>query len=71
MASSPRLAKSAAVVGSNGGHKSILVDGEEFPFYVAAEDVAASDTTSSGLRQLTVTILVDGPISFYDKEALD
>lgn len=70
MASSPRLAKSAAVIGGNGNPKSILVDGEEFPFYVA-EDIAASNTPNSRLRQLTVTILVDGPISLYDKEALD
>lgn len=70
MASKPTFAKSVAIVGSAGHPKSILVNGEEFPFYIA-EDVSASNGGVNGLRELNVTIFVDGPISFYDKEALD
>lgn len=70
MASSPRLAKSAAIIGSLGRPKSILIDGEEFPFHIA-EEISASGNAASGFRELSVTIFIDGPVSFHDEEALN
>lgn len=67
MASSPRLAASAAVISSLGRSKSLLVDGEVFPYFVADE---ISIDAGSGVRRLNLTILVDGPVSVYDEEAL-
>ncbi len=54
----PELAKHIEVVAETGKRSTLVIDGEEFPWYIAADGVATC-VSKDGPPAITITILAD------------
>lgn len=53
----PQLAKTALLKIVAGGSSSLIIDGEEFPWHISADDI--SITQQAGLNLVSITLLVE------------
>jgi hypothetical protein len=53
----PQLAKTALLKIVAGGSSSLIIDGEEFPWHISADDI--SITQHAGLNLVSITLLVE------------